>query len=247
MSITFVMAEFGRLRKNAGGKDVMKYGRLDPAYTEFKKYFPRANFEVYTDFELMEKYPDVKVIRVADDSSLFSGRRQGWVANDYYKVRGLVHSSGDVVVAIDSDIVPVSPDVLTLTDYIVRFGCVAPLNPRMIARVDNKIGGGGGARLECDSGLVTNSVPFGIYKGNFKACQYANYVATAIERTHIRLPVVMWQIAWQMGYQPCILPPQWCVCQEHYKLPHKIILHVGHPKIHEIYEKEYGGIKAERN
>lgn len=246
MSITFVMAEFGKDRKNAGGESTLKYSRLDPAYTEFKKYFPDAEFTVYTDFDIDVVGKDIEVIKV-DPPFDISRRRYGWEANDYYKVLGLLKTTTDISIAIDSDIVPISKDVLWLPKIIERFGCVAPLNPRMIVRIDNHIGGGGKQALECDVGLVTNSVPLGLYRGNLNACKFIWKAKEIMQETKGRLPVVLWKAAWDRGYRPCVLPPQWCVCQEHTNLKHKIILHIGHPKINEIYERDYGGIKTERD
>lgn len=249
MHITFVMAEFGEERKNCGGAAPMKYSRLDPAYTEFKKYFPDAKFTVYTDFDIdVPRGRDVKVIRVFPGAIGFvdTRKRYGWESNDYYKTAGLLETATEISIAIDSDIVPVSKDVLWLPELIKKFGCVAPLNPRMIVRIDNHIGGGGKQDLECDVGLVTNSVPFGVYAKSIPGLRYVAATAEILVRTKARLPVVLWKAAWDKGYQPCVLPPQWCVCQEHAGLKHKIILHMGHPKINEIYERDYGGIKAER-
>lgn len=248
MSINFIMAEFVKERKNAGGPAPMKYRRLDPAYTEFKKYFPDAKFTCYTDFDIDVSGKDVKVIKVFPGAIGFANtsKRYGWEANDYYKTNGLLRVATDIAIAIDSDIVPVSKDVLYLPNMIEKFGCVAPLNPRMIVRVDNRIGGGGREELECDVGLVTNSVPLGLFIGNLNACGFIWTAKEMVMETKSRLPVVLWKAAWEHGYQPCILPPQWCVCQEHASLPHKIILHMGHPRINEIYERDYGGFKAER-
>ena len=246
MSINFIMAEFGEIRKNAGGLASMKYRRLDPAYTEFKKYFPDAKFTVYTDFDIDVSGKDVDVIKVAPPFAT-ARRRYGWEANDYYKVLGLLKSTDEISIAIDNDIVPVSKDVLWLPEIIKKFGVVVPLNPRLIVRIDNHIGGGGKQKLECDVGLVTNSVPFGIYKGCYAGGKFTHTCKEILKETKARLPVVIWQASWKLCYQPHVLPPQWCVCQEHAGLKHKIILHISHSRINEIYERDYGGFKAERN
>lgn len=246
MSLAFIMAEFGETRKNAGGNCIDKYRRLNPAYIEWKKFFPKASFFVYTDFDIDVSGKDIRVIKVPPPFDV-NRKRYGWEANDYYKLVGLLQNAADISIAIDSDIVPICRDVVWLPEIIRKFGVVAPLNPRMMVRIDNHIGGGGRQMVECDVGLVTNSVPLGFNHYSLNARGFLVRAKEIIEETKGRLPVVLWKAAWETATQPCILPPQWCVCNEHAYLRHKIILHVGHPVIHEIYEREYGGIKAKRN
>jgi hypothetical protein len=236
------MAEFGKEKRNCGGNAVLAHGRLEPAYSAFKKYFPDSQFIIYTDNkEYINGY--AKDVILQEVSPIFKKERKrwGWECNDFYKVLGLYDITSStkeaVAIAIDSDLVPVSEEVKLLPSIIEKFELTAPLNPRYITRLDNHIGGGGKAQLDFDLGIVTNSVPLGALGYCMKNIKFFYTCLNIIRQCPTRLPVVMAKAAWDTGIYPYVLPPQWCVCSEHAALPYKIILHVGHNNIYDLYKK----------
>jgi len=237
--INFIFAEFGADRKNTGGADVLSYDRLNPALSEFREYFPNAKYTVYTDLPKTKfKYKDVEFRHITPvfDSSR---KRYGWECNDFYKVYALCNSDSRIAIALDTDIVPVKSEVVRLPDFIKRFGMVAPLNPRLMVRKDNNIGGGGRVSLDCDLGIVTNSVPLGFdTKSDRHRCLLKAYL-DLFAKSPARLPTLLAKTMWETGIYPYVLPPQWCVCQEHVTIETPIILHIGHPKVYKLWQLVY--------
>ena len=117
MNVEFIFSEFGS-RSTANQPDSFTdEHRLDPTYSSVKEFFPEAKLTLYTDIEELGKnYPDVEVRLVDIDESPFtkSNHRWGWHCCDYYEAKGLLESTADVAISVDSDLMFVSPDVRTI-------------------------------------------------------------------------------------------------------------------------------------
>ena len=114
MNIEFIFSEFG-LRSTANQPDSFtdEY-RLDPTYSSVKKFFPEAKLTLYTDIkELGNNYPDVEVRLIDIDKIPFTraNHRWGWHCCDYYEAKGLLESTADVAISVDSDLMFISSDV----------------------------------------------------------------------------------------------------------------------------------------
>ena len=118
MSIEFIFSEFGS-RSNANQPDSFTDEfRLDPTYSSVKQYFPEAKLTLYTDIkELGKNYPDVEIKLIDIDKSPFtkSNHRWGWHCCDYYEAKGLLNSTADIAISVDSDLMFVSDEVRTIT------------------------------------------------------------------------------------------------------------------------------------
>ena len=139
MNVEFIFSEFGyRSTANQPGTFTDEY-RLDPTYSSVKKFFPEAKLTLYTDIEELGKnYPDVEVRLVDIDESPFtkSNHRWGWHCCDYYEAKGLLESTADVAISVDSDLMFVSSDVRTILPITKRFGVCVPTNERQMVKVD---------------------------------------------------------------------------------------------------------------
>ena len=139
MNVEFIFSEFG-LRSTANQPDSFtdEY-RLDPTYSSVKKFFPQAKLTLYTDVpELGKNYSDVEVRVVDVNKSPFSksNHRWGWHCCDYYEAKGLLESTADVAISVDSDLMFVSDEVKTILPITERFGVCVPTNERQMVKVD---------------------------------------------------------------------------------------------------------------
>ena len=121
MNLEFVFSEFGsRSTANQPGSFTDEY-RLDPTYSSIKKFFPEAKLTLYTDVpELAKNYSDVEVRLIDIDRSPFSksNHRWGWHCCDYYEAKGLLESTADIAISVDSDLMfGMSPCRLIIKSY----------------------------------------------------------------------------------------------------------------------------------
>ena len=139
MNIEFIFAEFG-LRSNANQPDSFTdEHRLDPTYSSVKKFFPEAKLTLYTDVaDLAKNYSDVEVRLVDVNKSPFSksNHEWGWHCCDYYEAKGLLESTADVAISVDSDLMFVSNEIKTILPITKRFGVCVPTNERQMVKID---------------------------------------------------------------------------------------------------------------
>ncbi|OFX13199.1 MAG: hypothetical protein A2Z18_11055 [Armatimonadetes bacterium RBG_16_58_9] len=208
MKVELILAEFGR--------PLPDIGNLQAA-------FPGAAVRVITD-------GDVPV--------LFSGPRAGHRMNDYWKVHRLLESQADTAIAFDGDMRIVSADdARVLPGLAQRFGLCLPINPRYMVRVDTLVGVDSDGQLDetRGTGHAVNCTPIAFSTHHERARECVEEYCRIMVSNPARGPLAWWRSFWKTGFSPCLLPPQWCVCQEHIGVGNEIVLHVGHERVRTHY------------
>lgn len=237
VKIEFLFAEFGAERTNGGGADFLAEDRLNPSYKTLKKYFPNAKYTVYSDFDL--HIDGVELIKVQSPVKYPEHPRYGYRTADYYKFYALTHSDADFKCIIDSDMQVVSSDVLALIYLTQKFGFCVPYNDRQLLRQD-MVGSKDTQEITDESlglGHSYNQSPMTLWKNNERGILFYDKCAKIMQEDPSRASLVMWKSAWETGIYPYILPKQWCVCDGNEGIGEEVILHVGHKKIDEYYNK----------
>ena len=244
MNIEFIFAEFG-LRSNANQPDSFtdEY-RLDPTYSSVKEFFPEAKLTLYTDIEELGKnYPDVEVRLVDIDESPFtkSNHRWGWHCCDYYEAKGLLESTADVAISVDSDLMFVSPDVRTILPITKRFGVCVPTNERQMVKVDgiHTRGNDGDYHLDEDESKG-NLLTYDLWWCSFDVSDnrgraWLSEFCRLMETNPKRAPLQMSRASWNTGIHPYSMPQQWGVGSGYIGCGNEIILHVGHTNVQDHY------------
>ena len=233
--VELIMSEFKTVRLNSGGNNLDIHQRLNPTLDSFLEIFPKATVTLYSDTELRvpKRVRLIKVIPPYESSH----SRYGWRAHDYYQVFGLLSSKADVAVAMDSDMKIVSHDFEVITVLAKRFGLALPMNPRMLARVDGTLGSDTTYRADTDETLGTtfalNLTPIAFSPVHAQARALLQRYLELLRCLPGRGAVHLSQASFELGYSPCLLPANWCVCSpSDYESPHiwsnPIALHVGH-------------------
>jgi len=226
-SLTIVMAQFGDRRRE-----------LQPSLSSFRRYFPEAVFRLYTDERFSCDGVDVRQVKVP-----FSGYRRYNRTNNHYKLVGLIDADTDIAIAIDSDMDIVSADVRMILDLTRRFGACVPSNSRFIVKNDARVGIDG-CSMPGPAGVMhaMNFTPISFLRGHEDARRFLVSAIRESETNPTRGPVIIARAVWSSGFQPCLLPPQWCLCAPDVGIKDEIILHVGH----EVVQKKYGNDSAKR-
>jgi len=215
-------------------------GKLEPSLGSFLSFFPSAGVVLYTDEPL--SFPGIEVRTVIPPFPAGS-RRYGHHCNDFYKVTGLLESSAAVAVALDRDMIVVSPEVRALIPMTLKFGLCLPANPRGLVKVDNTVGCDSDGRLDesLGCGYSPNMSPMACRPGDRRARRLLGACAALLKSQPVRGPVAMWRACWKTGIFPCLLPPQWCVCGGQCGMGNEIILHGGHQKVLDYYRDHISG------
>ena len=244
MNIEFIFSEFG-LRSTANQPDSFtdEY-RLDPTYSSVKEFFPEAKLTLYTDIEELGKnYPDVEVRLVDIDESPFtkSNHRWGWHCCDYYEAKGLLESTADVAISVDSDLMFVSPDVRTILPITKRFGVCVPTNERQMVKVDgiHTRGNDGDYHLDEDESRG-NLLTYDLWWCSFDVSDnrgraWLSEFCRLMETNPKRAPLQMSRASWNTGIHPYSMPQQWGVGSGYIGCGNEIILHVGHTNVQDHY------------
>ena len=242
MEIEIVFAEFGRSR-GWNQTNLDENHRLDPTYSAVKQFFPEATVVLYTDIpELAEGY-DVEVRVVDVDNSPFdkSHQKWGWHCCDYYQTKGLLDSTADIAISMDSDIVFVDDEVRTVIPITQKFGICVPQNERQLVKVDGIFtrGNDGDYHIEED-GSRGNALTYDLWwmsfhTKNLRARMWLTEFARLMETNPKRAPLQMSRAAWNTGIHPYAMPIQWGVGQGDVGCGSEIILHVGHTNVKEYY------------
>ncbi len=245
LTIELVMSEFGSSRCNAGGAKLRSKNRLNPTLKSFLEIFPDSRVTLYTDQQLTA-VPRVTVVRV--DPPFSNGEvRYGWRAHDYYQARGLLDSTADIAIAMDSDMQIVSDGFAVIVEFAMRFGLALPLNPRLLLQVDGTVGVDSTYNASVDTtrglGLAVNLTPIAFDTRHKAARELLDrYCAKILERPG-RGAVHLVQASYELGFQPYVLPPQWCICSPRdldspHLWPHAVALHVGHKDVYPRWRRE---------
>jgi len=238
------MSEFGSARKNAGGRDFGDSDRLDPTLSSLRERFPDARVTLYTDSPYAAA-PDVAVVTV-DPPFDRSHPRYGWRAHDLYQAHGLLESSADVAIAMDSDMLMVSDRFRTIVPLVTRFGFAAPANPRTQVQVDARLGVDANYDLDSDptygTGFAYNLTPLAFDTTNVAARRLLETYFRLMRKQTGRAGLRLWLAALETGFNPYLLPYQWCVCRpgdvdSRHVWANAIVLHVGHPEVEPYYRR----------
>ncbi len=202
-----------------------EFGRPAPDVTQFRETWPEAEIQVVGDGG---------TVRPAQ----FLGPRFGWRMNDFHKVRALLDSGADIAISFDADMRIVNrEDARTLPLLAERFGLCLPMNPRYMVRVDTQIGADSDGVIDetRGCGLSLNCSPIALYLHNKEAVACAEEYCRLMLRNPVRGPLAWWRAIWACGWFPCVLAPQWCVCEADIGCGNEICLHVGHEKVRAHY------------
>ena len=243
--IELVMSEFGTARANAGGAMLSSFDRLNPTLDGFLSIFPGAKVTLYTDMQLGAP-TGVRTVLV-DPPFLRQHERYGWRAHDYYQVYGLLNSSAQIAIAMDSDMKIVSPDFRVIELLARKFGLALPMNPRLLARVDGLVGADSTYRSTVDETLGStfayNLTPIAFSTEHAKARTLLERYLALLTENPGRGAVHLSKAVYELGNHPCLLPAAWCVCSPRdYESPHvwrnAIALHVGHADVEPRWQIE---------
>lgn len=216
LTIEIIFAEFGPRA-------------LKPDLAMVREYFPEAKITVFDDNNTRPVFDQTHP-------------RYGWRMHDYYVLEGLTQSHADITISLDADMKIVSKDVRMIIQLTKNFGLCLPCNPRMTVRKDTLIGTDSDGIIDASGGVgySFNSAIMAVTKHN------ANAVSTLFSAQMImltkpgRLPLALWRAVWAARFYPCLLPPQWCVCEGQEGCGEEIILHVGHEKVRRFYDVPAG-------
>lgn len=215
-SLSIIFAEFG-----GHGVNTEQYARV----------FPEA---------------DIRVLREADCPNVWPDRprhsRHGWRMNDYWKVRGMVDSEADVALCFDADMRVANPWMLaTLPLLAERFGLCLPANPRHLVEIDTLLGADSDHIIDetLGSAYALNCSPIALNRTHEYAMRTAKAYLREMEQHPVRGPLAWWRALWQTGFSPCLLPPQWCVCEADIGCGHEILLHEGHAAVKTHYREMF--------
>lgn len=249
--IELVMSEFGSARMNAGGAELSASDRLNPTLDSFRKIFPDALVTVVSDQDL----PVVDGVRTVKVSPPFSldEPRYGWRSHDYYQALGMLESTADIAIAMDSDMVVVSDAFRAIVELADIFGLALPINPRLLLKIDGGIGADSTYDADADRtlglGMTYNLTPIAFSTRHAQARTLLERYCEKMRQAPGRGAVHLANASYELGYQPCVLPPQWCVCSprdlDSKHIWHEAIaLHVGHKDVWPRWKNEMRKQKA---
>lgn len=243
--IELVMSEFGAARQNAGGASLADRDRLNPTLDSFRKIFPTARVTLYTDQTLAGR-DGVDVVKVTPPLDP-AAARFGWRAHDYYQAFGLLRSTARIAIAMDSDMLIVSDGFRAICQFASRFGLAVPINPRLLLKIDGRIGIDSTYRAQDDStqglGLTYNLTPIAFSTQHLAARKLLERYCSLLLEFPGRGAVHLAQASFERGFQPFVLPPQWCVCSPRdldskHIWPEALALHLGHRDVLPRWRRE---------
>lgn len=248
MSLEIIFAEFGD-RSAANQKWVGDIGRLDPTYSQVKKYFPEAKIICYSDDPSIDDGYDIEVRVIDSDDTPFdisyregSGKlKWGYHCCDYYQAQGLLNSEADIAISMDSDLMFVSDEVRTLLPIIDKFGICCPQNERQMVRVDGIYtrGNDGDYHIgedETNGNLLTYDLWWiGLRTNDERGRVWLKEFQRLMETNPKRGPLQLSRAAWNTGVYPYASPKQFGVGSGHIGCGNEIILHVGHDNVQDHY------------
>lgn len=244
MDVEFIFSEFGSRSTANQPNSFTDEFRLDPTYSSVKQYFPEAKLTLYTDMkELGKNYTDVEIKLIDIDESPFtkSNHRWGWHCCDYYEAKGLLNSTADIAISVDSDLMFVSDEVRTILPIVKKFGICVPMNERQMVKVDGIYtrGNDGDYHLDEDESKG-NLLTYDLWWAGFntkdkRARAWLSEFCRLMETNPKRAPLQMSRAAWNTGVYPYATAKQWGVGGGYIGCGNEIILHVGHLGVQDYY------------
>lgn len=236
VSVEFFFSEFGENRVNAGGNKFLSKSRLDPSFSSLKKYFPKAKYTVYSDFNVnISGVNTIKSISPIPDKD---HPRYLYRTADYFKFISLINSTADFKCVVDTDMYIASPEIYSLVYLTKLFGFCASSNPRNLLKKDMRISFDAFEVTDLSGGLghSYNQSPMTLWKDDKNGNLFFEKCAEIMQKEPSRASLVMWKAAKELGVSPYLLPNEWCVCNEDVAIGDEVILHVGHSKVEEYYK-----------
>lgn len=243
MTLEFVFSEFGS-RDQANQRWKNPLPRLDPTYSSVKQYFPEAKLILYTDRpEIKKDYKDIEIKVIDVKASHFdkNNPRWGWHCCDYYQAFGLLNSTADIAISVDSDLMFTSNQVKSILPIIHKFGICVPTNERQLVKVDAIYtrGNDGDYHIGEDKSQG-NLLTYDLWWAGFntkdsRARKYLEEFCRLMEINPKRAPLQMTRAAWNTGIYPYSMPQQWGVGSGYIGCKNEIILHVGHENVQDYY------------
>ena len=243
MTLEFVFSEFGS-RDQANQRWKNPLPRLDPTYSSVKQYFPEAKLILYTDRpEIKKDYKDIEIKVIDVKASHFdkNNPRWGWHCCDYYQAFGLLNSTADIAISVDSDLMFTSNQVKSILPIIHKFGICVPTNERQLVKVDAIYtrGNDGDYHIGEDKSQG-NLLTYDLWWAGFntkdsRARKYLEEFCKLMEINPKRAPLQMTRAAWNTGIYPYSMPQQWGVGSGYIGCKNEIILHVGHENVQDYY------------
>ena len=243
MTLEFIFSEFGS-RDQANQRWKNPLPRLDPTYSSVKQYFPEAKLILYTDRpEIKKDYKDIEIKVIDVKASHFdkNNPRWGWHCCDYYQAFGLLNSTADIAISVDSDLMFTSNQVKSILPIIHKFGICVPTNERQLVKVDAIYtrGNDGDYHIGEDKSQG-NLLTYDLWWAGFntkdsRARKYLEEFCRLMEINPKRAPLQMTRAAWNTGIYPYSMPQQWGVGSGYIGCKNEIILHVGHENVQDYY------------
>ena len=243
MTLEFVFSEFGS-RDQANQRWKNPLPRLDPTYSSVKQYFPEAKLILYTDRpEIKKDYKDIEIKIIDVKASHFdkNNPRWGWHCCDYYQAFGLLNSTADIAISVDSDLMFTSNQVKSILPIIHKFGICVPTIERQLVKVDAIYtrGNDGDYHIGEDKSQG-NLLTYDLWWAGFntkdsRARKYLEEFCRLMEINPKRAPLQMTRAAWNTGIYPYSMPQQWGVGSGYIGCKNEIILHVGHENVQDYY------------
>ncbi len=189
-----------------------------------QEYFPEAGIKIYNEHNT---HP---VFNIRHE-------RYGWRMHDYQQLVGMLESKSEIVIALDADMKIINKEVRAILPLVKKFGLCIPCNPRLLVKIDTQIGTDSDQKLDDTqgTGYAFNSAIIALDKRKEKAVEVIQVALRIMKENPMRLPLVLWRAVYETGFFPCLLPPQWCVCETQEGCGNEIILHIGHKKVREFY------------
>jgi hypothetical protein len=222
MNIEIIFAEFGNVKVDVD---------------HFRKYFPNARFTLISDRK-RENHGFDSHYYIAHPTFSQDSARYGWHMNDYWQVQSMFRSDADICLAFDADVRIVSEEILTIIPLVQKFGLCLPANSRMLVRNDANMGiDGGDVNDESHgNGFSVNCALTALDKKNHAAMFCAWTFCEIMKENPVRGPLAWWRAIWQTGFNPYLLPVQWCVCHNDIGCGEEIMLHIGHSSVKNFYK-----------
>ncbi|MCI5139669.1 MAG: hypothetical protein D3922_14950 [Candidatus Electrothrix sp. AR1] len=159
----------------------------------------------------------------------------------------MLDSSADVVIAMDSDMLIVSEEFSAIVELAHIFGLALPINPRLLLKIDGGIGQDTTYVPALDStlglGVTYNLTPMAFSTNHKMSRRLLQRYSELLIQNPGRGAVHLVNASYELGYHPCVLPPQWCVCSSRdldsrHLWNEALVLHVGHKDVISRWKRE---------
>lgn len=214
-----------------------EFGKVNVDVEHFRKYFPEAKFTLISDKKRDDPRFDRSLYIKAPTFSP-DDQRYGWRMNDYWQIQQMLRSDADICLSFDADMRIVSDEIRTIIPLVEKFGMCLPANSRMLVKTDALTGIDGGDVTDetHGNGFALNCAITALNMRNSQAMFCAWTFCQIMEKQPARGPLVWWKAIWKTGFNPYLLPFNWCVCHNDIGIGDEIMLHIGHTSVKNHYK-----------